>query len=70
MCKMYKVVETDASPRQRSVLQLVKDLLILSRFYKYNPWLAVFSGGMSLPYMAHSTIDLWHLSLGDVACRC
>ncbi|KAH3552021.1 hypothetical protein KXW20_002260 [Aspergillus fumigatus] len=44
MCKMYKVVETDASPGQRSVLQLVKDLLILSRFHKYNPWLAVFSG--------------------------
>ncbi|KAF4209052.1 hypothetical protein CNMCM8927_007419 [Aspergillus lentulus] len=44
MCKMYKVVETGASPHQRSVLQLVKDLLILSRFHKYNPWLAVFSG--------------------------
>lgn len=51
MCKMYKVVETDASPGQRSVLQLVKDLLILSRFHKYNPWLAVFSGGVSLPIL-------------------
>lgn len=51
MCKMYKVVETDASPGQRSVLQLVKDLLILSRFHKYNPWLAVFSGGVSQPIL-------------------
>ncbi|GIJ90850.1 hypothetical protein Asppvi_009815 [Aspergillus pseudoviridinutans] len=44
MLKMYKVMETGPSSHRRSVLQLGKDLLILSRFHKYNPWLAVFSG--------------------------
>ncbi|KAK2743446.1 hypothetical protein FQN57_004911 [Myotisia sp. PD_48] len=30
--------------RKRGTVQIFRDLLILSRFHKYNPWLATFSG--------------------------
>ncbi|RLL95500.1 hypothetical protein CFD26_100281 [Aspergillus turcosus] len=44
MLKLYNIMEIDSAPQKGSVLQLLKDLFILSRFHKYNPWLATFSG--------------------------